>query len=280
MDEVKTNINWYPGHMAKAKREIEEKIRLVDIVFELLDARVPKSSKNPMVDEMIKGKPRIIIMTKSDLADEKENKKWEAYYKSRGISVLFVNSINGYNVKKIVPLSKEILKEKIEKDRLRGLKPRAIRSMIIGIPNVGKSTLLNKLVGKNVALVGNKPGVTKAQQWVRLNKDLDLLDTPGVLWPKFDDEVTSINLALSGAIRDEVLPIEDIGNYLLNFLKKYYPNELSNKYGISIDNDNYSFFNELMKQRGNLKSIDECSNLIIHDFRMGKIGNITLDRID
>ena len=279
MNENNTNINWYPGHMAKAKREIEEKLKLVDIVYELIDARVPYSSKNPMIDDVLKNKPRLIIMTKCDMADEKENKKWEAYYNKKGLSVILVDSIDGYNVKKIVPLSKEILKEKIERDRLRGLKPRPIRSMIIGIPNVGKSTLLNKLVGKKVALVGNKPGVTKAQQWVRLNKDLDLLDTPGVLWPKFDEKKVAINLAISGAIRDEVLPIEEIGNYLLDYLKKYYKDDLAKAYGIDVSLDNYEICDEIMKKRGNIKSIDECFNLIIQDFRNCRIANITLDRL-
>ncbi len=279
MNENNTNINWYPGHMAKAKREIEEKLKLVDIVYELIDARVPYSSKNPMIDDVLKNKPRLIIMTKCDMADEKENKKWEAYYNKKGLSVILVDSIDGYNVKKIVPLSKEILKEKIERDRLRGLKPRPIRSMIIGIPNVGKSTLLNKLVGKKVALVGNKPGVTKAQQWVRLNKDLDLLDTPGVLWPKFDEKKVAINLALSGAIRDEVLPIEEIGNYLLDYLKKYYKDDLAKAYGIDVSLDNYEICDEIMKKRGNIKSTDECFNLIIQDFRNCRIANITLDRL-
>ena len=272
-------ISWYPGHMAKAKREIEEKLRLVDIVFELIDARIPFSSKNPMVKEILKNKPRLIIMTKSDLADSGETKKWEEYYKEQGINVLCVNSIDGYNIKKIVPLSKEILKAQIEKDILRGLKPRPIRSMIIGIPNVGKSTLLNKLVGKKVALVGNKPGVTKAQQWVRLNKDLDLLDTPGVLWPKFDDEVVALNLAISGAIRDEILNIEDVGNRFFNFLKEYYPNEFSSRYNIDINLDNYEICDEIMKSRGNINNYDSCFNLVLQDFRNGRIARITLDRV-
>ena len=272
-------ISWYPGHMAKAKREIEEKLRLVDIVFELIDARIPFSSKNPMVKEILKNKPRLIIMTKSDLADSGETKKWEEYYKEQGINVLCVNSIDGYNIKKIVPLSKEILKAQIEKDILRGLKPRPIRSMIIGIPNVGKSTLLNKLVGKKVALVGNKPGVTKAQQWVRLNKDLDLLDTPGVLWPKFDDEVVALNLAISGAIRDEILNIEDVGNRFFNFLKEYYPNEFSSRYNIDISLDNYEICDEIMKSRGNINNYDSCFNLVLQDFRNGRIARITLDRV-
>lgn len=270
-------IQWYPGHMAKAKKEIEEKLRLVDVVYELIDARIPVSSRNPMINEILKNKPRVILMTKSNMADPIETKKWESYFKSSGQTVLAIDSIEGFNVKKIIPISRELLKEKFQKEALKGLKPRPIRGMIIGIPNVGKSTLLNKLVGKKVANVGNKPGVTKAQQWVRLNKDLDLLDTPGVLWPKFEDEKVGIHLALTGAIKDELLKVEDLGNYLINFLKNKYCKEFVERYNINIDEDNIKIVEDICKSRGNIQSIEDGYRLIIQDFRNARIGKITLD---
>ena len=192
-------IQWYPGHMAKAKREIEEKLKFVDIVFELVDARIPTSSRNPMIDEILKNKPRLVLLTKAVMADDYYNKKFinEVNLKENS-GALLIDSINGLNINKIVSTSKVILKDKIQKDLDRGMKPRPIKAMVLGIPNVGKSTLINRLVGKKTAIVGNKPGVTKAQQWIRINKDLDLLDTPGVLWPKFEDEKIGFNLALTG----------------------------------------------------------------------------------
>lgn len=272
-------IQWYPGHMAKAKKEIEEKLKLVDIVYELIDARIPFSSKNPMVNEILKNKPRLVLMTKSNMADSNLTKKWENFFKNNGQNVLSIDSTDGFNIKKIVPMSKELLKEKFAKEAQKGLKPRPIRGMIIGIPNVGKSTLLNRLVGKKVANVGNKPGVTKAQQWVRLNKDLDLLDTPGVLWPKFEDEKVGINLAITGAIKDELLKVEDLGNYLIDFLREYYPNEFSSRYDIDIDCENIDLVSKICKSRGNIQSIEDGYRLLIQDFRNTRIGKITLDRL-
>lgn len=272
-------IQWYPGHMAKAKKEIEEKLRLVDIVFELIDARIPLSSRNPMVNDILKNKPRLVLMTKGGMADSVITKKWENYFNKNGQSVLVIDSIDGFNIKKIVPLSRDLLKDKFAKEAQKGLKPRPIRSMIIGIPNVGKSTLLNRLVGKKVATVGNKPGVTKAQQWVRLNKDLDLLDTPGVLWPKFEDEKVGMNLALTGAIKDELLKVEDLGNYLIDFLKEYYPSEFADRYNIDTNLDNITIINKILEARGNIQSIEDGYRLLIQDFRNVRIGKITLDRI-
>ena len=206
------NVQWYPGHMAKAMREMEEKLKIVDIVLELIDARIPLSSQNPSINQSLiqKNKPRLVILNKIDMADSQVNKEWLKYFEDQGIRCLLVDSNKGINTNKITNICKEVLKEKLERERLKGLKPRSIRTMVIGIPNVGKSTLINKLVGRNTAITGNKPGVTKAQQWIRINKDLDLLDTPGVLWPKFDDIKVGYNLAITGAIKDDILHRDDM----------------------------------------------------------------------
>lgn len=275
-------IQWFPGHMAKAKKEIEEKLKLVDIVFELVDARVPFSSKNPLIGSLLQNKPKLMLLTKSDMADNTLTHSWAKIYQDAGYSVLEIDSVTGFNINKIVKISQEVLKEKLEKERMKGLKPRPIRAMIVGIPNVGKSTLINKLVNRKVAQVGNKPGVTKAQQWVRINQYLDLLDTPGVLWPKFDDQKVGLNLAVTGAIRDEVLKIEDIGEYLLHFLKTYYPILLNKKYEVSNDLSNIEIVKKVANDRGILGDdyYERTLDLIINDFRNARIGRITLDRLD
>ena len=215
-------IQWFPGHMAKAQREIEEKLKLVDVVLELIDARIPFSSINPNFENLLKNKAKLIVMTKVKMADPIYNNKWKEYYEKNNCKIILVDSISGLNINKITGLLKEILKDKIEKDLKRGIKARAIKTMVIGIPNVGKSTLINTLVGKKMAQTANKPGVTKAQQWIRINKDLDLLDTPGVLWPKFDDVIIGYNLALTGAIRDDIVHKDDMTLYFIDFLKKEY----------------------------------------------------------
>ena len=275
------SINWYPGHMAKAKNEIQDKIKVMDIVYVLLDSRIPSSSMNPMIDELLKNRKKIYILTKADMADFSVTNRWEKYFKDNGIPSIVVDSISGLNIKKIESYSRELLKEKFEKEALRGMKKRPIRAMIVGIPNVGKSTLINKLVNKKVTNVGNKPGVTKAQQWIRLNDGLELLDTPGVLWPKFEDKTVGIHLALTGAIKDEILPKEDLAFYLLRYLVEYYPKQLEDKYGISLDDFDPIKYVTTFLSKYNIKNedYDRVYDIILNDFKNARIGRISLDRI-
>lgn len=274
------NIQWFPGHMAKARREIEEKLKVVDIALVLVDARIPISSQNPMAMEILKNKPQLMILTKSDMADNNMTKKWEKYFLNQGKKAISIDSISGLNVKKIETLAKEILKEKIERDLKRGMKMRPIRAIIVGIPNVGKSTLINKLAGKKVANVGNMPGVTKAQQWIRLNQNIELLDTPGVLWPKFDDKKIGIHLALTGAIKDEILPKEDLTFYLIDFLKENYPDLFEKRYNVSMNQDTVRIIEEVLQKRGNKKDeYEKGYDIILNDFKNARIGKITLDKI-
>ena len=275
-------IQWYPGHMAKAKREIEEKLKFVDIVFELVDARVPVSSRNPMINEILKNKPRLILLTKSTMSDEGFNNKFvNEINESSNTKALLIDSISGLNINKIVSYCRTVLKEKLEKEQARGMKPRAIKAMVIGIPNVGKSTLINKLVGKKTAVVGNKPGVTKSLQWIRINKDLDLLDTPGVLWPKFEDQKVGYNLALTGAIKDDIIYKDDLILYFIDFLKQYYPNNLS-YYNVDKEMDNIEILNTIGKNKNYIRNkeveYERVYELILNDFRNLKLGKITLDR--
>lgn len=273
-------IQWFPGHMAKAKKEMKEKLRLVDIVYELLDARIPYSSKNPLINELLKNKPRLILLTKSDMADDFYTNKWKNHFTSQGFPSLSIDSVSGLNIKKIIGVSQTILKDKFEKEKARGMKPRPIRGMIVGIPNVGKSTLINKLVNKRVANVGNKPGITKAQQWVRLNANLELLDTPGVLWPKFEDQKVGMHLAITGAIRDEILKSDELGYYLLDFMKANYEKNILERYQLSAGLSNLDILKHIASTRGisNKEDVEEkAAEVLLNDFRSLRLGRITLD---
>ena len=275
-------IQWFPGHMAKAQREIEEKIKLVDIVLELIDARIPRSSINPVFENILKNKQKIYIMTKTKMADPNINQKWKEYFDKNNIPCILVDSTSGVNVNKIASLAKVVLKEKLEKEKAKGMKQRCIRTLVLGIPNVGKSTLINALCGKKVALAANKPGVTKSQQWIRINKDLDLLDTPGVLWPKFDDEITGYNLSLTGAIRDDIIHKDDLVLYFINYLRNNYPMSF-NKYGINLkeEEDNLAILDKIASDNGFLykgrSDYDRVYELIINDFRNLKLGLISIE---
>lgn len=275
-------IQWFPGHMAKAQREIEEKIKLVDIVLELIDARIPISSINPVFENILQNKKKIYIMTKIKMADPRITEKWMEYYKSKNINILAVDSISGINVNKISSMCKEVLKEKLEKEKLKGMKPRSIRTMVIGIPNVGKSTLINALCGKKIAQTANKPGVTKSQQWIRLSADLDLLDTPGVLWPKFEDTIIGYNLALTGAIRDDIIHKDDLVLYFIDYLRNHYPNSFS-KYEIHLQEelDNIEILNKIAKKNNfyykDHYDYERVYELIINDFRSLKLGLISIE---
>lgn len=272
-------IQWFPGHMAKARREVTEKLKLVDIIFELIDARLPLSSRNPMIDEVINQKPRLLILNKSDMADEQETRKWVDYFAQRGHKAVAINSLEGKGLQLVTKAAQEILKEKFERMKARGMKPRAIRAMIVGIPNVGKSTLINRLAKKNIAKTGNTPGVTKAQQWIKVGKELELLDTPGILWPKFEDQEVGYKLALTGAIKDTITNMEDLAVYGLRFLSIHYPKRMEERYGFEfLHEDLVETFDHIGKLRrvfgqGGEIDYDQVAQLIVRDIRGLQLGN-------
>ena len=279
-----SRIGWYPGHMAKTKREIKEKINLIDIIYEVIDARMPISSKIKDIDDLIKDKPRILIMTKYDLCDKKETDKFISYYESLGYKVVPVDLANNKNVKKVLELSESVSKELNEKRKSKGLKPRNLRALIIGIPNVGKSTLINRLVGKKAAGVGNKPGFTKSLSWIRINKDIDLLDSPGILWPKLENQYEARILAIFSSIKEEILNKEDLALFAIDILTKLYKEKLEERYNIKIDNmTNVEIMEEIAKKRGcvtkgNITDYERVSAIILNDIKNNAFKEITLDR--
>ncbi len=279
-----TNINWYPGHMAKTKREIKEKINLIDIIYEVCDARIPFSSRINDIDDIVREKPHILIMSKYDLCDQKETDKFIEYYESKGFFVLKKNLLND-SLEDIFTLSRKILKEKIASQHLKGINKTTIRALVIGIPNAGKSTLINKLVGKKIAKTGNKPGITKSLSWIRVRKDIELLDTPGVLWPKLDQEKQAYQLAATTAIKEEILDNQEIALYILTFLEKYYPELLKKYYDLETTED-YNYIIQTIGKKWNLFKkgglIDEnrVLDLVINDVKQGKLKGVTFDRSD
>ena len=282
MNENKTNINWYPGHMAKTKREIKEKIDLIDVVFEVIDSRIPKSSKNKDIDELIKNKPKILIMTKLDLCDRLETNKWINYYEKEGYKVIPIDLINNTNLKGIYSEVNEIAKSLNEKRKLKGLKTRKVRAIILGIPNVGKSTLINRLVGKKATNVGNKPGVTKQLEWIRINENMELLDTPGLLWPRLGDKEIALNLASMTAIKEEILDKEEIAIYIINTMLKMYPDNIKNRYNLKNENGIVDILDAIGKKigaiRNNETDYEKVYTTILRDLREGYLGKITFDK--
>ena len=277
------NYQWYPGHMTKAKRMMQEDIKLIDLVIEIIDARVPLSSRNPDIDVLGKNKARLIILNKSDLADEKKNDAWAAWFQGKGCFTAKVNARSGAGMKKIQDTIQEACKEKIERDRKRGIMNRPVRAMVVGIPNAGKSTFINTLAGKACAKTGNKPGVTKGKQWIRLNKNIELLDTPGILWPKFEDQLVGLKLAVVGSIKDELLQSEELAMWLIAYLRKEYAGLLTERYQIGEDGTDLEILERIAQSRGcrlkgNLPDYPKTAALIVEDFRSGRLGRITLER--
>ena len=276
------NFQWYPGHMTKAKRQMQEDIKLIDLVVEIVDARIPHSSRNPDIDELGKNKYRLILMNKADLADKKSTDKWCSYFKSKGYFVVSLDARSKSGMKSISDIIMEACKEKIERDLKRGIKNRPVRAMVVGIPNVGKSTFINSYAGKACAKTGNKPGVTKGKQWIRLNKNVELLDTPGILWPKFEDQMVGLRLALIGSIKDEILNTDELAMELIKFLLQAYPGVLKERYDIEEVEDPIQVLMEIARSRnclskGNELDYSKAAILLIDDFRSGKLGKLTLE---
>lgn len=286
MNENKANINWYPGHMAKTKRLINENIDAIDIVYEVVDARIPYSTRVRNLDVKVTNKPRILVFTKMDLCDKVETEKWIKYYESNGEAVVCLDLEHNPNLKPLFSKTKELMKETNIKRAMKGMNEKRARVLIIGVPNAGKSTLINRLVGKKAVNVGNKPGVTKNLNWIRINEDVELLDTPGILWPKLEEQTVAFNLACFTAIREEILPIYDVIEYFLRTLQKYYPEKLESRYGIKeIDEDIINTLDIIGKKRGCLIKggeidYDKVIQVIMSDIKDGLIKNITFDRFE
>lgn len=282
-------IQWFPGHMTRAKRQIEEKLKLIDVVMELLDARIPQASRNPMIDEITGTKPRLILLNKADLADPEMTAEWSRYFREKGHATLAIDANSGTGVKEIAGKAKELLKDKIQRQIDKGMKPRPLRALIVGIPNVGKSTLINRIAGRNIAITGDRPGVTKGQQWIKTGGDLELLDTPGILWPKFDDPIAGFRLAATGAIKEDVLHIDEVACFVLRDLVGSYGSILSERYGLgelpaelpdlqaAVD-----VLEQIGRRRGCLSGgghvdYEKAAGMLLRDLRAGKLGRMTLE---
>ena len=277
------NYQWYPGHMTKAKRMMQENIKLIDLIIELVDARIPLSSRNPDINELGKNKSRIVLLNKSDLADPSMNKKWTAYFEAQGAHVLELDARNRSGVKSVQNLVQEACKEKIERDRKRGIVNRPVRAMVVGIPNVGKSTFINSFAGRACVKTGNKPGVTKGKQWIRLQHNLELLDTPGILWPKFEDQEVGMRLAFIGSMNDEIIIMDELACDLIHQLRLDYPGILTERYEIKEDGSDAEVLMQIAEsrkcyQKGEVLDLEKAAGIVVEDFRSGRLGRITLEQ--
>lgn len=282
-------IQWFPGHMTRARRQIQEKLKLIDVVIELVDARLPLSSRNPMIDEILQGKPRLIVLNKADLADPVVTKQWIEFFKKEGHLAVSADASSGQGIKEIPLLAKELLKEKIERQVAKGINPRAVRALIVGIPNVGKSTLINRLAGRSIAATGDRPGVTKGQQWIKVGTEMELLDTPGILWPKFEDQNVGYRLAVTGAIREEILNIEDVAFFGVKYLSKYYWDTFKERFELQEQPTDYenpdeivAIMEEVGRKRGCLVSggrvdLEKASGILLRELRAGKLGRYSME---
>ncbi len=279
------NIQWYPGHMTKAKRMMQENIKIIDLIIEIVDARLPVSSRNPEIDDLVGNKPRLMLLNKADIADSSLNKEWEKYFAQKGISAYAVSSTTGKNFNFIFDKCKELLADKIQREKDKGIVNRAVKIMICGVPNVGKSSFINKLSGRKSAITGDRPGVTKGKQWIRLKNNFELLDTPGILWPKFDDEQVGLKLAYTGAIKDEIIDTEELACNLLEYLRDNYPRSLEERYKMTdfISMKGYELLEYLGKKRGFVVSggeidTERAAGILLDEFRGARLGNITLEK--
>ncbi|MCP1305916.1 ribosome biogenesis GTPase YlqF [Paenibacillus tyrfis] len=285
-------IQWFPGHMTRARRQIQEKLKLIDMAIELLDARVPLSSRNPMIDEILQNKPRLVLLNKHDLADPEVTRQWIEFFAEQGLKAIPIDSVGGNPVKEIMQRSKELLSEKIQAQLRKGMNPRAIRALIVGIPNVGKSTLINRMAGRKIAATGDKPGVTKGQQWIKVGTEMELLDTPGILWPKFEDQSVGLRLAATGAIKEEILQVEEIALFAMRYLTEHYAQAVKERFGVEevpqdpADTDAIVALMEAVgRKRGALMSggrvdLEKASLAILRELRAGKLGRISLEAPD
>ncbi|MCY7147137.1 ribosome biogenesis GTPase YlqF [Streptococcus gordonii] len=271
-------IQWFPGHMSKARRQVQESIKFVDFVTVLVDARLPLSSQNPMLTKIVGEKPKLLVLNKADLADPVRLKEWQTYFEGQGIPTLALNSKEQSAVKKVTDAAKKLMADKLARQKERGIRIETLRTMIIGIPNAGKSTLMNRLAGKKIAVVGNKPGVTKGQQWLKSNKDLEILDTPGILWPKFEDETVALKLALTGAIKDNLLPMDEVTIFGLNYFKEHYPDELTARFKqLDLSQEAPDMIMDMTQKLGFRDDYDRFYSLFVKDVRDGKLGRYCLD---